>query len=52
MVSMLTIWTSINIKNTKRTQIIPLYTGNKIYPSFAYAKLALKSKTLAKKFFL
>jgi hypothetical protein len=37
--SMLVIWTSINIKNTKCTQIIPLYIGDKICPSFAHARL-------------
>ena len=37
---MLAIWTSTNIKNTKRTQMIPLHTGDEICPSFAHARLA------------
>ena len=37
---MLAMWTSTNIKNTKRTQMIPLHTGDEICPSFAHARLA------------
>ena len=37
---MLAMRTSTNIKNTKRTQMIPLHTGDEICPSFAHARLA------------
>ena len=39
---MLAMWTSTNIKNTKRTQMIPLHTGDEICPSFAHARLMLR----------
>ena len=34
MESMLAMWTSTNIKKNKRTQMIPLHTGDEICPSF------------------
>ena len=45
--SMLAVWTSTHKKNTKRTQMILLHTGDEICRSLAYARLAVSAFVMA-----